>query len=105
MAQPSKVVRPSLGWFALLDGGLAALAVLSSSAGAHQAVSEASPLPLPPQSRLRAMLAAAFVIHLVEARAAARAARRYGLPARGWALQTFVVGFPSLFALRRAGRA
>ena len=51
------------------------------------------------------MLVGTAVIHAAEALAAGRMARRRGLPARGWRLQTFVVGFPSLRALRRAGGA
>jgi hypothetical protein len=59
-------------------------------------------VPLPPRRVLRGILAAAAVIHVVEAVAAGRYAKRRGLPARGWAWQTLAVGFPSLFALRRA---
>ncbi len=57
---------------------------------------------LPPREVLQALLAATAVIHATEAVAAGRMARRRGLPARGWRLQTFVVGFPSLRALRRS---
>ena len=78
-----------------------ALAVLSASESAHGAVKEASPAPLPPRAVLRSMLIGTAVIHAAEAVAARRMARRRGLPARGWGLQTFVVGFPSLLALRR----
>ena len=35
---------------------------------------------------------------------AGRMAKRRGLAPRGWRLQTFVGGFPSLFSLRRAAR-
>ena len=59
-------------------------------------------MPIPPRRVLRGILAAAAVIHVVEALAAGRYAKRRGLPARGWAWQTLAVGFPSLFALRRA---
>ena len=54
---------------------------------------------------LQAMLVGTAVIHVTEALVAGRIARRRGLPARGWRLQTLVVGFPSLLALRRSGRA
>ena len=50
------------------------------------------------------MLAGTAAIHFAEALAAGRIAKRRGLAARGWRLQTFVVGFPSLLALRKAAR-
>jgi hypothetical protein len=100
MAKRIGVVRPAWGWFGLLDGGIIALTVLSSSAAAHQTVSRSSPLPLPPRPALRKLLVATAAIHLAEAVAAGRMARRRGLPRRGWVAQTFVVGFPSLRALR-----
>jgi hypothetical protein len=78
-----------------------ALVVLSLGEGAYDAVTARSPAPFPSRRVLRAMLAGTVVIHVVEAVAAGRHARRRGLPARGWALQTLAVGFPSLFALRR----
>jgi hypothetical protein len=96
------VARPSWTWFALLDGGIVALVLLSAVDGARDAVASRSPVPLPPRRVLRGILAAAGVIHVVEALAAGRYAKRRGLPARGWAVQTLAVGFPSLFALRRA---
>jgi hypothetical protein len=56
---------------------------------------------LPSRQVLKSMLIGTAAVHVAEAMVAARGARRRGLRARGWALQTFVVGFPSLFALRR----
>ena len=50
------------------------------------------------------MLVGTTVIHPGEALVAGRLARRRGLPAHGWQLQTFVVGFPSLLALRKTRR-
>ena len=102
MSESPGVVRPSWAWFALLDGGIVALVLLSAVDGAYDAVTEHSPAPLPPRRGLRAILAATVVIHVVEGSVAGRRARRHGLPSRGWALQTLAVGFPSLFALRRA---
>ena len=102
MARRPGVIRPSWAWFALLDGGILALVLLSTSEGAHDAVTARSPVPLPPRRALYAILGATVVIHVVEGLAAGRYAGRRGLPARGWGLQTLAVGFPSLFALRRA---
>ncbi len=99
MPAPSAVVRPALGWFVVLDGGLVVLAVLATSRRCHEAV--ASTAPLPPRRRLKTLLVAALAVHVGEAMAAARLARRHDLPAAAWAAQTAVVGFPSLLALRR----
>jgi hypothetical protein len=96
------VVRPSWVWFALLDGGIVALVLLCALDGVRDAVAARTPVPVPPRRVLHGILAAAAVIHVVEALAVGRYAERRGLPARGWALQTLAVGFPSLFALRRA---
>jgi Domain of unknown function (DUF4499) len=97
----SGVTRPSWAWFALLDGGLVALGALAASEGVHDRASEVSPLPLPSRPACQRMLAAAAAIHVVEALAAGRMARRRGISPRGWRSQTLVVGFPSLRALRR----
>jgi hypothetical protein len=99
------VVRPSWVWFAVLDGGIVAMSVLGSNEKAHAAVSKAIPGALPERHVLRGMMVGTAVIHVAEAMMAARAARRRGLPSVGWAVQTFIVGFPSLFALRRAPSA
>ncbi len=60
---------------------------------------------LPPQEALQALLAATAVIHVGEALVAGRMARRRGLAPRGWRLQTLIVGFPSLRALRKTAPA
>jgi transmembrane protein TMEM254 len=101
MGREPAVVRPSWKWFAVLDGGMVSLAVLASNEGAHRAVSGLLPVALPPRRALRTLFAAAVVVHVAEAAAAARGARRRGLPVAGWAGQTLLVGFPSLLALRR----
>jgi hypothetical protein len=101
MANCSHIVRPSWAWFALLDGGIVALTILASSEDRHRSVSEASPLPLPSYEACRSMLVGTAVIHVGEMLMAGRMARRRGLSPRGWRLQTFVVGFPSLRLLRR----
>jgi len=91
-------VAPSVGWFVLLDGGLALLAVLGVSPGAHEAVGRR--VPLPPRWALRRLLVGALALHVAEGAVAARLARRRGLDPGPWALQTMVVGFPSLRILR-----
>jgi Domain of unknown function (DUF4499) len=99
------VIRPNLLWFLLLDGGIVVLAKLVFSATAYERAAEMSGGVLPPRSALRALLAATAVIHAAEALAAGRIATRRGMPAGGWRRQTFIVGFPSLLALRRAGKS
>jgi hypothetical protein len=97
----SGVVRPSLLWFLLLDGGIVLLARLALSRTAYERAGEMSGDKLPPREALQALLVATAVIHAGEALAAGRMARRRGLRPGGWRLQTLVVGFPSLLALRR----
>jgi hypothetical protein len=101
MAKSAGVVRPSLFWFVLLDGGIVVLARLALSPRAHEQASEMSSGKLPPRPALRNLLVATAVIHAGEAMVAGRMARRRGLSPRGWRLQTFIVGFPSLLKLRR----
>jgi hypothetical protein len=101
-AKRSGVVRPSWLWFLLLDGGIVVLTRLALSKTAYDKASELSNDALPPREVLQVMLVGTAVIHAGEALAAGRMARRRGLPARGWRLQTLVVGFPSLLAMRRS---
>jgi Transmembrane protein 254 len=91
-------------WFLLLDGGIVILANLALHRRAYDRAAELTGDALPPQQALQGLLVGTAVIHAVEALAAGRAAQRRGLSPRGWRLQTFVVGFPSLLALRRASR-
>jgi len=101
-AKRSSVVRPSWLWFLLLDGGIVVLTKLALSKTAHDKASEMTGDVLPPREVLQVLLVGTAVIHAGEALAAGRMARRRGLPARGWRLQTFIVGFPSLLAMRRS---
>lgn len=96
------VVRPSLFWFLLLDGGIVVLLRLAFNRPAYDRALEVSGNRLPPREVLYSLVAATAVIHVSEAVAAGRMARRRGLSPRCWQLQTFIVGFPSLRALRRA---
>jgi hypothetical protein len=101
-AKRSGVVRPSWLWFLLLDGGIVVLTKLALSKTAHDKAGEMTGDILPPREVLQVLLVGTAVIHAGEALAAGRMARRRGLPARGWRLQTFIVGFPSLLAMRRS---
>ncbi|MGP8058152.1 MAG: TMEM254 family protein [Acidimicrobiales bacterium] len=96
-----RLETPAVGWFVLLDGGLAVLATLALSRRAHGAV--AARMPLLPRWALRRLLVMALAVHVAEGVGAARLARRRGLDPSAWALQTLVVGFPSLRKLRAAG--
>src|ERR1700722_6512686 len=97
----SSVVRPSLFWFLLLDGGIIALTKLAVSQSAYDKVDDMVDDALQPRETLQAMLIGTALIHVTEALVAGRMPKRRGLSPRGWRLQTLIVGFPSLRALRR----
>ena len=101
-AKRSGVIRPSLFWFILLDGGIVALTKLSVSKTSYDKVNDMTGDALPPRETLQLMLIGTAVIHVTEALVVGRMARRRGLSPRGWRPQTLVVGFPSLRSLRRA---
>ena len=103
-AKGTGVVRPSLFWFLLLDGGIVVLVRLAFNRPAYDRALEVSGNRLPPREVLYTLVAATAAIHVGEALAAGRMARRRGLSPRGWRLQTLIVGFPSLRALRRAAQ-
>ncbi len=103
-AKRSGVVRPSLFWFLLLDGGIVALTKLAVSKTAYDKVEDMTGDALPPRETLQLLLIGTAVVHAAEALAAGRMAKRRGLSPGGWRLQTFIVGFPSLRSLRRSTR-
>ena len=103
-AKRSGVVRPSLLWFFLLDGGIVALTTLAVSKTSYDKVNDMTGDALPPRETMQLMLIGTAAIHATEALVAGRMAKRRGLAPRGWRLQTFVVGFPSLRTLRRSAR-
>jgi hypothetical protein len=103
-AKRSGVVRPSLLWFLLLDGGIVALTKLAVSKTSYDKVNDMTSDALPPRETLQLMLIGTAAIHVTEALVAGGMAKRRGLSPRGWRLQTLLVGFPSLFSLRRAAR-
>ncbi len=98
----SGVTRPSVFWFLLLDGGIVVLTKLALQKRAYVKANEMTGDALPPREVLQALLAATAVIHAAEAVAAGHSARRRGQPAWGWRIQTLIVGFPSLLALRKS---
>ncbi len=100
MTQHDDPIRPALGWFLLLDGGLLALLVVALVPPFAARVRRM--VPLPSDRVLRAVLLAAIVTHLGEGLAAAIMAGRRGRDVRGWAIQTTIVGFPSLRLLADA---
>ena len=93
-------IRPAVGWFLLLDGGLLALAAVALIPALATRVR--SRVPLPSDRVLRLVLLGALVTHLGEGIAAAIMATRRGRDARAWAIQTTIVGFPSLRLLADA---
>ncbi len=103
-AKQSGVVRPSWPWFVLLDGGIVILSFLALRGPSYDKARDVVGESLPPRQALQALLLGTAAIHAGEALVAGRVARRHGLPARPWRRQTFVVGFPSLLALRRASK-
>ena len=104
-ASPSGLVRPSPFWFLLLDGGIVLMAALIFNDQAYQRAKERVTDRLPSRQTLMGLLVATAVIHLAEAIAAGRVARGRGLAPGPWRVQTFVVGFPSLIALRKTKAA
>jgi hypothetical protein len=94
MTTTRTIERPAWWWFVLLDGGLLTLGVLALSPRGAAWMRERAPLP---STRvLRSLLLAALVTHLTEGGVAWRRAKHDDLDASRWALQTAVVGFPSL---------
>lgn len=103
MSEPSNTQRtfasPRLGWYLLLDGGMVMLITFVASRRAYERTKEV--VPLPSRRTVGMILAAATAIHVGEGTYAYKAAKRrgFGESAMCWALQTFVVGFPSLLKM------
>jgi len=100
MKTDATIERPSIASFVILDGSLAVLAALAISPGLADQVRRR--VPIPSNRVLRWILIAAGVVHLGEGVVAWRLAQAKGLNARSWAVQTTLVGFPSLVLLRRS---
>lgn len=98
MARAQRIEHPHWSWFVLLDGSLGVLSALVLAPSLAARVRRRGPLPS--TRTLRAILVGALVVHLAEGGVAWRLARRDDLDAPRWALQTAIVGFPSLLLLR-----
>jgi Domain of unknown function (DUF4499) len=106
MNQPDRVERPhALVWIAIL-GGLTLLGVQAFSASFY-AWWSTEVAPLPGQMILVWIFVACLPIHLGEAVYCFWLSNRLGMPraSLGWALQTFVIGFPSTWLLVKRSRA
>lgn len=96
-----KVVHPHWLWFLVLDGGIWLLIQIMFNRKTYEQAREKASNRLPSFEIVQGLLAGTAVIHAGEAMLAGRMAAKRGLPRRGWMLQTFVVGFPSLLELRK----
>jgi transmembrane protein TMEM254 len=96
-----RVERPHLGWWVAILGGLGLTAVLAFHGGAYALWYQYVTTRLS-REILAAIFVCAYLVHLGEALYARALARRAGFHAstRGWMLQTFLLGFPSLRLLR-----
>jgi hypothetical protein len=83
--------------FVAVDGAVAVLVAILVIPGLGRVLRRMLPWLTP--AVVRSLLALTVVAHGTEAISAARMARIRGLDWRPWALQTALVGFPSLLAL------
>jgi hypothetical protein len=97
MRTADTVERPHLGWWLATCGGLGFTALLGFDAGVY-AFWRDHVTAIVPQRGWAVVFVGSYVIHLGEALYARARARRAGLvaSANGWAVQTFLLGFPSL---------
>jgi hypothetical protein len=96
-----KVERPPLGWWIGILGGLGFNALVGFNDGAY-AMWCSYVTSFLSQGLIRFIFVAGVAAHVGEAIYAWRIARQAGLrTAGGWALQTFLIGFPSLGRLQQ----
>ncbi|HMI89431.1 MAG TPA: DUF4499 domain-containing protein [Polyangiaceae bacterium] len=105
MTQSQKVARPHLLWWVAIVGGLTVLGLQGFSAAFH-AWWSAHVNALPAQSTMAWIFLACIPIHLGESLYCWRLSNRIGTPdaSAAWALQTFVIGFPSTWLLMKRAR-
>ncbi len=98
------VQRPPLGWWIAILGGLALNAWIGFSDSAYAVWCSIVTTALP-QTLIRNIFLGGVLVHIGEAAYAWRMATLANLrSAPGWALQTFLLGFPSLMRLRKRVR-
>ena len=101
-----RVDHPHPVWWVLVLGGLTLLAFIALDADFYLAYT-AAVHPLPGQTFMLWILIGCAPIHLFEGWYAWRVANRLGLSgsAAGWALQCFMLGYPSTHLLLKRKRA
>jgi hypothetical protein len=101
-----EIERPHWLWWALILPAVALLAVLSASASAFESWAATTRLPLP-QAVYQGLLVFTFVAHSGEAMFAMSLAGRSSEAERkaGWAMQTLMLGYPSLRLLLKRLRS
>jgi hypothetical protein len=105
MALRAPIARPNLLWRGFAVGGVGTMALLSVSDAAWEqweaVVGDRIPRPL-----IRAFVGGTIAVHVGEALAVRRLARKAGVPHAGaYARTALVYGFPVYFAARRAAKA
>ena len=101
-----RVDAPALHWWASIIGGL----TLLGFQGLHTEFYTwwvANMHALPAQNVMAWIFVACLPIHLYEAVYVYRVAQHIGMPksAMGWAVQTFVLGYPSTHLIRKRAKA
>lgn len=105
MALRAPIERPSLLWRGFVIGGVGTMAALSVSDAAWEQW-EATVGDRIPRSVIRGFVGGTVAVHVAEALAVRRVARRGGVAHPGaYARTALVYGFPVYFAARRAARA
>jgi hypothetical protein len=105
MAPQDGIDRPHILWWIAIVGGLTILALQGFSAPFYAWWTTAVN-PLPGQTVMMWLFLGIIPIHIAEAVFCYRLASRLGMPqhALGWAVQTFVIGFPSTRLLMKRAR-
>ena len=106
MKESDRVERPHVAYWIAILGGLTVLALQGFSSSFY-AWWTAQVNALPAQSTMAWIALAVIPIHVGEALYCYRLSNRIGTPraSMGWALQTFVIGFPSTRLLMKRARA
>jgi hypothetical protein len=105
MKESDRVERPHFAWWIAIVGGMTVLALQGFSTSFYEWWT-AQVNALPAQSTMAWIFLAIIPIHIGEALYCFRLSNRLGTPgaSMGWALQTFVIGFPSTWLLMKRAR-